>query len=45
MALLVTVLRDQAERIDLLSQQVNDPLKYRHLGKPIVSESAPSRLD
>lgn len=36
--LLVTLLRDQAERLDTLSQQVNDPLKYRHLGKPIVSK-------
>ncbi|KAK4048170.1 asparagine-linked glycosylation protein [Microbotryomycetes sp. JL221] len=31
MALLV----EQSNQIDILKQQVNDPLKYRHLGKPI----------
>jgi uncharacterized membrane protein YidH (DUF202 family) len=28
---------EQAQQISVLQQQVNDPQKYRHLGKPVVS--------
>lgn len=28
---------EQANQIQVLAQQVNDPQKYRHLGKPVVS--------
>ncbi|KAM0790160.1 hypothetical protein ACM66B_005479 [Microbotryomycetes sp. NB124-2] len=32
---ILALLVEQSSQIDILKQQVNDPLKYRHLGKPI----------
>ncbi|KAK4046702.1 hypothetical protein OIV83_005905 [Microbotryomycetes sp. JL201] len=32
---ILVMLVEQSSQIDILKQQVNDPIKYRHLGKPI----------